>query len=129
MAEVSAQAVPKQREYVMLISHDGFEFVLPRDAACQSQMLSSMLEGFESLGHATGDASSDKTNNIETMLRIPLDDIGGPVLDLVCQYLAEKRCCRSSMAEFKQLKALDPTKEEDKQLVLELLLAADYLNC
>ena len=59
---------------------------------------------------------------------IPLEGIPTGVLKLVCMFLTE-RLTNPSMCEFKQLQSMDPTNEEDKQMVLELLLAADYLDC
>ena len=95
----------------------------------QSKMLAGMLEGIEGLAAAAG-GGEDSALTIDTLQTIPLPDIAPAVLQLVCQYLVEKRSCKNnSMSEFKELQSLDPSKEEDKQLVLDLLLAADYLDC
>ena len=118
MAAVEEASAGGSHEYVTLVSHEGFEFVLDREAACQSRMIKDMLEG---CNHYAG---SEARNPV-----VELKDIGAPVLDLVCQYLAERKAAKNTMSEFRQLKALDPNSEQDRKLILELILAADYLDC
>jgi transcription elongation factor B subunit 1 len=117
--DVAAAAAPveEKREYVKLKSNDGFEFVLEKAAACQSKMIKEMLD-------ATAHYDDPSIANT-----IPFEDISANVLDLVCQYLSERYNASSGMNEFAQLKAFDPKNELDRQTILELLLAADYLDC
>ena len=125
----AASSSPPRTDYIKLVSAEDFEFIIPREAAEQSRTLLSLLQAIDELAGSDNDADSNATRSVDQMEPIPLKDIGTRVLQLVCQYLLEKRCARHTLSEFKELKALDPTSEEDKQLVLELLLAADYLDC
>lgn len=135
----------------MLKSCDEHEFVLPIEAAMQSRMIADMIQGIDQLNSATADlAASGEADDAEggaaavgggadsqlvsgysldNMLEIPLDSISGPVLQLVVHYLVEKESGRNTMSEFRALHSMDPTSESDKQIVLELLLAADFLDC
>eukprot|EP00667_Euglena_gracilis_P023489 EG_transcript_26536 len=112
----SSSSEVSEREYITLVSADGCYFVLDKQAAFVSKLIREMVEGCQKGPFGT----------VET---IPFGDIGANVLDLVCQYLSERNNRRSSMTEFKPLKLFDPTREEDKQTVIELLLAANYLDC
>lgn len=111
----------KQR-YVVLVSGEDQEFTITREAAEHSRTLRDMLQASAAV---SGSAGGEE----EVPPKFKLDDIPSNVLDLVCQYLAEKQSANNTMSEFKQLKSLDPKNDEDRQLVLELLLAADYLDC
>jgi hypothetical protein len=135
----STAAAPKKpnanrKEYVTLVSQEGYEFVIERVAAEQSKMIKDMLNVYqmydsaEDPSDAQGDDDPTKLKVVNTS-RLPLEDVSARVLNLICQYLSEKKACRQTMSDFKQLKALDPKKEEDRQLVFDLLLAADYLDC
>jgi hypothetical protein len=149
----------RRQRFVMLKSCDEHEFVIPIEAAMQSRMIADMIQGIDQLNSATadlaasGDDAVDDTDgcngggggargdadggadsglsgySLDNMLEIPLDSISGPVLQLVVHYLVEKESGRNTMSEFRALHSMDPTSESDKQLVLELLLAADYLDC
>lgn len=139
--------IPKQthfmsssRRFVMLRSSDDHEFVLPLEAAIQSRMISDFIQGVDALTAGTseedangGSGWSSSSNNVLTafseMTEIPLKEISSPVLQLVCHYLVEKESGRNTMSDFRALQSMDPHSEADKQLVLELLLAADYLDC
>jgi len=100
-------------EYVTIISGEGFQFVVEREAACVSKAIRALLE-----------CPGLCENNVVTFEEVP------PVaMDLVCQYMCERHNKASSMSEFKPLKALDPKKDSDVQVIMELLLAADYLDC
>lgn len=136
----------RRQRFVMLKSSDQREFVLPIEAAMQSKMIADMVQGLEQLNDAAvemaaaegadgGEGGSDEMiptqrgYTLDNMLEIPLESISGPVLQLVVHYLVEKESGRNTMSEFRALHSMDPTSESDKQLVLELLLAADYLDC
>eukprot|EP01012_Entosiphon_sulcatum_P002997 TRINITY_DN10792_c0_g1_i1.p4 TRINITY_DN10792_c0_g1~~TRINITY_DN10792_c0_g1_i1.p4 ORF type:complete len:115 (-),score=22.33 TRINITY_DN10792_c0_g1_i1:455-799(-) len=106
-----------QLQYVKLVSAEGCEFLLPRSAACISKMMKEMIEAGEEGGP------------FGAVDNIPFPEIGTTVLDLVCQYLSERNNHGSNMTDFKPLKSLDPKKEDDRQTVIELLLAANYLDC
>eukprot|EP00995_Heteronema_vittatum_P008056 NODE_3224_length_691_cov_203.919003_g2292_i0.p2 GENE.NODE_3224_length_691_cov_203.919003_g2292_i0~~NODE_3224_length_691_cov_203.919003_g2292_i0.p2 ORF type:complete len:109 (+),score=29.16 NODE_3224_length_691_cov_203.919003_g2292_i0:120-446(+) len=105
-----------QREYITLVSAEGCRFVIDKQAASVSKMIKEMMEGC--CAGPFGEFSE-----------IPFPEIGASVLDLVCQYLAERNNRGVSMTEFKPLNKLDANKEEDRQTVIELLLAANYLDC
>eukprot|EP01027_Heterolobosea_sp_BB2_P010359 GEZU01015207.1.p1 GENE.GEZU01015207.1~~GEZU01015207.1.p1 ORF type:complete len:112 (+),score=17.54 GEZU01015207.1:171-506(+) len=99
---------------ITLVSAEGFEFVMPKKAAMGSKMIKEMLE--------TGDGP------FGSMDRIPFPDIATPVLELICRFLNEKAKSGGRITSFKPLQQMDPTKEEDRQTVIELLLAANYLD-
>ena len=63
------------------------------------------------------------------MNRITLPDISTPILEMVCEYLCERRIRGAYLSSFAPLEKLDPTKEEDRLLVIEVLLAANYMDC
>jgi hypothetical protein len=107
-----------RHKYVTLVSGDGQHFTILREAADQSRTLRDFLKGTSHMIH-------DSAGPPE----IPLDNIPANVLELVCQFLTERLTSNNDMSEFKQLQSMDPNKEEDRQTVLELLLAADYLDC
>eukprot|EP00743_Colponemidia_sp_Colp-15_P019001 GILK01024013.1.p1 GENE.GILK01024013.1~~GILK01024013.1.p1 ORF type:complete len:128 (-),score=16.52 GILK01024013.1:27-410(-) len=114
--------------YVKLISQDKQEFLILRDAAVQSKVLKGFIEALEPSpatfsARAKGPAPSDK------LIEINLDDIQGNVLDLISLYLTERLSTNESMSDFAPLHQLDPEKESDRKLVLDLLLAADFLEC
>ncbi|OGM50973.1 elongin-C [Aspergillus bombycis] len=94
-------------EFVTLVSGDGFEFVLPRSAACVSGTIRRMLEPSSKFAEAlTG--------------RCTLENISGIVLEKVCEYFCynEKNKNQSNV----------PDMEIPAELCLELLMAADYLD-
>ena len=119
--------MPKPCPYVKLVSADGHEFVISQDAANNSRILRGMIESDDSFSPGS-DSTASTLPSLNHMITLPLQDISCQVLDLLCQYLTEKSCCES-MSDFKQLQNLDPQNEDDRQLVLEVLLAADYLDC
>ena len=63
------------------------------------------------------------------MNRIELREISSNVLELICRYLNERATKGVSLYNFAPLQQIDPSKEGDRQLVVELLLAANYLDC
>lgn len=118
-----------------MVSNEGFEFVLEREAAEQSRMIRDMLGVYAMFDQEEQPETQESVNGEPPRQKaiscctLPLEDINSSVLHLVCQYLAERKAGRHTMSEFKQLRALDPKKEQDKQLVFDLLLASDYLDC
>jgi hypothetical protein len=118
-AEGEVVAVPSMQQLnVVLISGEGHRFTISREAADQSRTLRDFLRG---TSHMMGqDAGAPE---------IPLENVATNVLELVCQFLTERLTSNNDMSEFKALQSMDPTNENDRQLVLELLLAADYLDC
>eukprot|EP00758_Cryptobia_borreli_P004682 Tbor_TRINITY_DN4519_c0_g1::TRINITY_DN4519_c0_g1_i1::g.15843::m.15843/K03872/TCEB1; transcription elongation factor B, polypeptide 1 len=116
--------------YVKLISEEGTEFILSRAAAYQSRILRGLFETMDSSNNMDNfETNLDESDFRVEMPVLPLEEIGAKVLDLVCQYLSERYVSSCHMSDFSQLKCLDPSNDEDRQLVLDLLLAADYLDC
>lgn len=113
--EASASGTCK---FVTLVSGEGQKFTILREAADQSRTLRDFLKGTSHM--MDGDAGPPE---------IPLENIPSNVLELVCQFLTERLTSNNDMCEFKQLQSMDPASEHDRQTVLELLLAADYLDC
>ncbi|KAG7005049.1 amino-acid permease GAP3 [Physcia stellaris] len=93
--------------YVTLISSDGFEFIVLREAAYVAGTIKKMLDPTSAFAEAvTG--------------RCTLGSINGVVLEKVCEYL---------YYNLKNKDAKDvPDMEIPSELCLELLMAADYLN-
>ncbi|KAF3893332.1 Transcriptional elongation regulator [Trichophyton interdigitale] len=94
-------------EFVTLASNDGFEFVIPRSAACVSGTLRRMLEPSSNFSEAvTG--------------RCVLETLNGVVLEKVCEYLLynERNKGQTNV----------PDMDIPPELCLELLMAADYLD-
>ncbi|KAK4494853.1 hypothetical protein PRZ48_014209 [Zasmidium cellare] len=94
-------------EYITLVSSDDYSFVIRRSAACISPAIKRMLDP------ANGFIES-QTNTCR------LDNINGLVLEKVCEYLYynEKHKDAKDVADM----------DLPMELVLELLMAADYLN-
>ncbi|KAL0491220.1 elongin-C [Acrasis kona] len=100
-------------QFLTMCSADGFEFVISHKAASYS-------------GYLRGLMSSRHPNETKPT---KFDDIDSQVLELICQYLYEKCCREMYLDNFNPIMNLDPTNEDDRNLVLELLLAANYLDC
>ncbi|CAG7948033.1 unnamed protein product [Penicillium salamii] len=94
-------------EYVTLISHDDYEFIIPRSAACISGTIRRML-----------DPSSKFSEGLTG--RCKLDDMSGVVLEKVCEYF----CYHEKYKDQTNVPDMDIPPE----LCLELLMAADYLD-
>ncbi|KAI1006738.1 hypothetical protein K3495_g1479 [Podosphaera aphanis] len=92
-------------EYVTLVSSDGFEFVILRDAACISGMIKTML---------SGDYQEAKQG------RCVFREINGIVLEKVAEYLYYNHKNRNRVDV--------PDMDIPPELCLELLMAADFLN-
>ncbi|CAF2418606.1 unnamed protein product [Rotaria sp. Silwood2] len=96
--------------YLKLISSDGHEFVVRRDFAISaSPTIKNMLSG-------PGQYSESQPNEIY------LKDIPSHVLINVCRYFAYKAKYTNSSIDI-------PEFPIDIQVVLELLVASDFLDC
>ncbi|KAJ5371372.1 Elongin-C [Penicillium cataractarum] len=96
-----------QSEFVTLVSCDGFEFIIPRSAACISGTIRRMLDPTSKFSEALSG-------------RCVLENITGIVLEKVCEYFMynEKHKDQANVADM----------EIQAELCLELLMAADYLD-
>ncbi|KAJ5453610.1 Elongin-C [Penicillium daleae] len=96
-----------QSEFVTLVSCDGFEFIIPRSAACISGTIRRML-----------DPASKFSESLSG--RCVLENLSGVVLEKVCEYFMynEKHKDQANV----------PDMEIPAELCLELLMAADYLD-
>lgn len=134
--------------YVKLVSRDGAEFVLQRQAAYQSRVI---REHFEANTQPPTDPALDELflpNGVDAPVvqsttpaytstdgpgaevpELRLDLIDSKVLDLVCQYLTERYVNSHYMLEFPPLNSLNPQNDKDRKLALDVLLAADFLDC
>ncbi|KAG2381274.1 hypothetical protein C9374_006263 [Naegleria lovaniensis] len=101
------------KEYITLISAEKFEFILSKKAAAQSKYLHQLI---------TDDV-------FQTSNRITLHDISTDVLELLCQFLVDKSIKGNFMSTFNPLQDLDPQNPDHRQIVIELLLASNYLDC
>lgn len=97
-------------EYITLVSSD-FDFVISKRAASEAKMLREML------------SSNTATTSIQ------LQAISPDILEMVCQYLMSKVTHGVSMQTFQPLTSLNMKLEEHRQMAIELLLAANYLEC
>jgi len=95
-------------KYVTLISSDGFEFVVLREAACISGAIKRML-----------DPQSKFKESVDG--RCYFEEINGIVLEKVAEYF---------YYNYKNRNQEDvPDMEIPPELCLELLMAADFLDC
>ncbi|KAJ2850511.1 hypothetical protein IWW36_001828 [Coemansia brasiliensis] len=101
---------------VRLLSGDGFSFVISKKAADMSPTLKNMLEMTRG---GTDVAFSEALSS-----QIQLPEIRGKVLERVCQYLIYKYRYSDEGASDRV-----PDFEFDVEMSLELLMAADYLDC
>jgi len=93
--------------YVTLISNDGFEFVVLREAACVSGAIRRMLDPKSSFAESVSG-------------RCYFEEIGGMVLEKVVEYF---------YYNYKNRNADDvPDMPIPSELCLELLMAADFLD-
>jgi len=95
-------------EWVTLVSSDGFEFIVLREAAVVSGTIRRMLDP------KTGFKES-RTNRCE------FENIPGVVLEKICEYLYFNNRY-TGMTNV-------PDMEIPPELSLELALAADFLDC
>ncbi|EHK97699.1 putative Elongin-C [Glarea lozoyensis 74030] len=94
-------------KYVTLISSDGFEFVVLREAACTSGAIKRMLDPKSGFSEATTG-------------RCTFAEINGIILEKIAEYFCYN---------FKNRDREDvPDMEIPPELCLELLMAADYLD-
>jgi len=94
-------------KYVTLISSDGFEFVVLREAACVSGAIKRML-----------DPKSNFAESVDG--RCKFEEINGIVLEKVAEYF---------YYNWRNRDAIDvPDMDIPPELCLELLMAADYLD-
>eukprot|EP01080_Neovahlkampfia_damariscottae_P011253 gene11253-4072_t len=101
-------------EYITLISAEDFEYIISKKAAMNSKLLQGMVE--------------DESGPFSCSEKIPLYDISSETLERVCQYLNEKEE-NTSIINFLPLLSLDSKTKEGKEAIVELLLAANYLDC
>ncbi|KAJ2715603.1 elongin C [Coemansia spiralis] len=103
---------------VKLVSGDGFSFIVPKLVAEQSPTLRNILD--TSRGGFSGDAAF--TEALTNQVHLP--EIRGKALERVCQYLFYKyRYADEDSSE------LVPEFDFEVEMSLELLMAADYLDC
>ncbi|PQE07691.1 transcriptional elongation regulator elc1 elongin c protein [Rutstroemia sp. NJR-2017a BVV2] len=100
-------AASTQSKYVTLISSDGFEFVVLREAACTAGAIRKML-----------DTTSGWEESQKGICRF--EEINGIVLEKVAEYFYYHYKHRNSENV--------PDMEIPPELCLELLMAADYLD-
>ncbi|CEL09461.1 Putative Elongin-C [Aspergillus calidoustus] len=98
---------PAQSEYVTLVSGDGFEFIIPRSAACVSGTIRRMLDPSTKFSEALSG-------------RCVFENLSGVVLERVCEYFCynDKNKNQTNV----------PDMDIPPELCLELLMAADYLD-
>ncbi|KAL3421968.1 transcriptional elongation regulator (elongin c) [Phlyctema vagabunda] len=102
-----ASSSQNMSKYVTLVSNDGFEFIVLREAACISGVIKRSLDpksGFSE--SATG--------------RVKFDEINGIVLEKVAEYFYYNHKNRNREDV--------PDMEIPPELCLELLMAADFLD-
>ncbi|KAJ2720969.1 elongin C [Coemansia sp. Benny D115] len=105
---------------VRLVSGDGFAFIVSRDVAEQSATIRNMLD----MSRSTSQHAAAFTEALTNEIKFP--EIRGQVLEKVIQYLTYKR--RYS-AENEGAAEHIPEFGFDIEMSLELLMAADYLDC
>ncbi|KAI8999301.1 hypothetical protein HDU85_006085 [Gaertneriomyces sp. JEL0708] len=96
-------------ETVKLISADGFEFVIDRKCAMASGTIKNMLS-------SPGQFTESVQNTVN------FRDIKAVILEKVCKYLYYKVRYTNSTSQIPEF-AIEP------EIALELLMAADFLDC
>ncbi|KAI9316093.1 BTB/POZ protein [Dichotomocladium elegans] len=96
-------------DYVKLISADGFEFIIHREAAIRSGTIKNMLVG-----------PAQFKESVEN--EIPFSGIKAVILEIVCRYLYFKWQYEDCTTEIPQF-------DIDPEYVLETLMTADFLEC
>ncbi|KAJ3079630.1 hypothetical protein HK102_003657 [Quaeritorhiza haematococci] len=94
---------------VKLISADGFEFIIDRKCAMGSNTIKNMLS-------SPGQFTESVQNEIH------FRDIKAIILERVCKYLYYKVRYTNTNREVPEFKI-------ERELALELLMAADFLDC
>ncbi|KAJ2160592.1 elongin C [Coemansia sp. RSA 552] len=105
-----------EASYVKLISGDEFKFVLSKEVAGQSPTLRNMLD------MSRGGTKVGFAEALSNEIRLP--EIRGKTLEKICQYLIYKHRFASEGASDRV-----PEFDFDVEMSLELLMAADYLDC
>ncbi|XP_023726880.1 elongin-C isoform X1 [Cryptotermes secundus] len=95
--------------YVKLISSDGHEFIVKREHAITSGTIKAMLSG-------PGQFSENETNEVN------FREIPSHVLQKVCMYFTYKVRYTNSSTEI-------PEFPIAREIALELLMAANFLDC
>ncbi|ODQ65067.1 putative transcriptional elongation regulator Elc1/Elongin C [Nadsonia fulvescens var. elongata DSM 6958] len=103
---MDSEVVPSSK-YVTLISGDGFEFIVTREAAFVSATLRGMLSVASNFEEA-------QTN------RVLLENINATCLEKICEYMYYNLTYKDSVDV--------PDFDVPPEMALELLVAADYLN-
>ncbi|KAJ3063743.1 hypothetical protein HDU98_000465 [Podochytrium sp. JEL0797] len=96
-------------DFVKLISCDGFEFIIDRKCAMASGTIKNMLS-------SPGQFTEAQQNEVT------FRDIKAIVLERVCKYLYYK-------VRYTNTKDEIPEFQIDVEVALELLMAADFLDC
>ncbi|KND00445.1 elongin C [Spizellomyces punctatus DAOM BR117] len=96
-------------ETVKLVSSDGFEFVIDRKCAMASGTIKNMLS-------SPGQFTESVQNTVN------FRDIKAVILEKVCKYLYYKVRYTNSTSEI-------PDFVIEPEIALELLMAADFLDC
>lgn len=104
-------------DFVKLVSGDGFSIILDRAVAIQSSTIKSILDTTRNNDSSEGMVFAEALKN-----EISFPEIKGKVLDKVCQYLTYKH-------RYSLLSTELPAFPFDLEMSLELLMAADYLDC
>ncbi|KAL6771758.1 hypothetical protein ACKKBG_A27710 [Auxenochlorella protothecoides x Auxenochlorella symbiontica] len=98
-----------QSDNVKLISADGFEFIISREAAYVSNTIKSMLD-------EQGGFMESETN------QITFPGISGAVLERLCQY------CYYKVKYLHTPSTAIPEFKVHRDMALDLLMAANYLD-
>ncbi|KAK9390742.1 BTB/POZ protein [Lipomyces mesembrius] len=104
----SSSKDPSDKEYVRLVSSDGFEYSILRSAAAVSGTLRGML--------------SQSSNFVEAKQnRVVLPNISGVLLEKVCEYLYYNLKHQNNPGNI-------PEFDVPPEMALELLVASDFLD-
>mmetsp|Transcript_913 Transcript_913/g.3154 ORF Transcript_913/g.3154 Transcript_913/m.3154 type:complete len:153 (+) Transcript_913:128-586(+) len=145
-ASKTQQPVQLVENYVTLISSDKREFIIKEAALAFSSVLQKELQCLERQTSVKSDHPSHENNTTTTttqdgnelqsqiitqkplseMPHIPLPQIDSQILEYLVEYM-NQRLLNEFLTEFPVLSTLDASNKDDRQLVVELLLAANYL--
>ncbi|KAJ1916548.1 elongin C [Mycoemilia scoparia] len=112
----------KEDQMVMILSGDGFEFIIEKDIAVMAGTLKNMLQ-------ITGDVfveSNQQVIHLEEIRQVTIYTIVyfGEVLEKVIQYLIYKYRFSDKTNQIEV-----PEFPIEPEITLDLMMAADYLDC
>lgn len=113
-----------QESYVTLISSDQKEYIIKESSAQFSKFLQHEIQLQK---ESNGNLEPNIQNPVNKMPTIHLQHIDSEILEHLVHFMNEK-ARNPNLYQFSPLDSMDITSEYDRQVVIEILLAANYLQ-